>query len=98
LRRPRANSFGSEKTLLVLSALFSLPNEFALGRRRPQTKLHIEIDGALLGKPGTTKTLSDHKASDSLFRFLTILYEAKGIGVLEKLSALRVNRGPFVSN
>jgi hypothetical protein len=27
-----------------------------------------------------------------------LLYEAKGIAVLEKLATLRVNRGPFVSN
>jgi hypothetical protein len=73
-------------------------NDFPiLSRRGAQTKLRVEIDGAILGRPGTTRAISEHKASDTLVRCLTLLYEAKGISVLEKLSTLRVNRGPFVS-
>ena len=70
----------------------------ALGRRAAQTKLRIEIDGAVIGRPGTTQIISDHKASDSLVRCLALLYEAKGIAILEKLSTLQVSRGPFVSS
>src|SRR5438128_12496838 len=34
-----------------------------LGRRALQTKLRIEVDGAVLGKPGEQQVISDHKAS-----------------------------------
>ncbi|PYM12979.1 MAG: hypothetical protein DME18_10090, partial [Verrucomicrobia bacterium] len=50
-----------------------------------------------LGLSGGKKVICEHKASDSLIRFLSLLYETKGVTVLEKLSKFSVNRGVLVS-
>ena len=63
--------------------------------RRAQTKLRIQISSTFLGGP--PKTICAHKGSDSLAEFLTLLYEIKGVQVLEALRKCRVNRAPLVS-
>src|SRR6266566_8463765 len=66
--------------------LVSDPDFLNFGRRAAQTKLSIQIEGELLGKPGEREIISDHKASDSLVRCLMLLYEHKGAAILERLS------------
>ena len=41
--------------------------------------------------------IDEPKASDSLVKFLTLLYETRGISVLEKLSRHRFSRGVLLS-
>jgi len=65
--------------------------------RREQKKIRIEIDLSQLGLSGGKKVICEHKASDSLIRFLSLLYETKGVTVLEKLLKFSVNRGVLVS-
>src|SRR5438034_176117 len=59
---------------------FSIPN----GGRREQKKIRIEIDLSQLGLSGGKKVISEHKASDSLISFLVLLYDIKGVTVLER--------------
>jgi len=65
--------------------------------RKEQMRIRIEINGALLGKPGKNEVICEHKASNSLAKFLTRLHGIKGVEVLEKLSKFRVNRRMLVS-
>jgi hypothetical protein len=65
--------------------------------RREQKKIRIEINLSQIGASSGRRTISEHKASDSLVRFLELLYETKGVGVLEKLTQFSVNRGVLVS-
>jgi hypothetical protein len=65
--------------------------------RGHRKKIRIVVDWTMFGAPGGIETICEHMASDSLVRFVTRLYQIKGIEVLERLSNLRVNRGFFVS-
>ena len=65
--------------------------------RGGRKKVRIEIDWPRLGKPGGKEIICEHLASASLAKFVSRLYEAMGIEILEKLAKLRVNRGPFVT-
>lgn len=65
--------------------------------RGGRKKLRIKINWPLLGKPDGTEIICEHLASASLVRFASRLSEVLGPDVLEKLSRLRINRGPFVT-
>jgi len=65
--------------------------------RALRKKIRIVIDWTMFGAHSGTETICEHMASDSLVKFVTRLYQIKGIEVLERLSELRVNRGFFVS-
>src|SRR5206468_3094296 len=59
------------------------------GGRKEARKIRIEILGDFTGEPGGKKLICEHNASDSLVKFVTWLYEKKGVSVLEKLSRHR---------
>jgi hypothetical protein len=65
--------------------------------RGTRKKLRIEIDRSKIGKPGGKEIICEHLASSSLAKFVSRLCEVIGADILEKLSKLRVNRGPFVT-
>jgi hypothetical protein len=83
--------------------IFSLPetqpelNEDEDGSRSRGKKILIEIHWERLGKPGGKEVICEHKASDTMAKFLHRLYNALGTGALEKLSTFRVSIGPLVS-
>ena len=58
----------------------------------------IHIDRKSFGLPEGTETIRERWESDTLVRFVEFIYHALGNSSLEKLSKLRINRGPFVSN
>jgi hypothetical protein len=60
-------------------------------------KMRIVIDWSRLGKAGGKEIICEHLASASLARFVSRLYEVMGIETLDRLTKLRVPRGPFVS-
>jgi len=65
------------------------------GSPKEAKKIRIEISGPLSGDQAGKKVIDEHKASDSLVKFVTWLYEARGVSVLEKLSRHRFSRGFF---
>src|SRR5437899_2824890 len=67
------------------------------GHKGVRQNIRIEIDWSRLGKSNGKEVIFEHLASDSLAKLVTRLYELMGIGALEKLSKLRINRGPFVT-
>jgi hypothetical protein len=83
---------GTADTTSVVALASNLSN--GRGHRK---KIRIVIDWTMFGAPDGIETICEHMASDSLVRFVTRLYQIKGIELLERLSKLRVNRGFFVS-
>src|SRR5438445_10840986 len=67
------------------------------GSRKEAKKIRIEISEHLSGELAGKKVIDEHKASDSLVKFVTWLYETRGISVLEKLSRHRFSRGVLLS-
>jgi hypothetical protein len=65
--------------------------------RSDRMKIRIEIDWPLLHESRGKEVICEHMASESLVKFLSRLYEAKGIQILEKLSQFKINRGMLVS-
>lgn len=61
--------------------------------RSGRKKIRITIDWSLLAKGNEIEEICEHKASDSLVRFVTRLYQKIGPEVLEKLSHYPINRG-----
>jgi hypothetical protein len=66
------------------------------GRIGPQT-LKIEIDWEANGKKRAKETILQPMAGDSMVMFLSRLVEELGQDAVQKLSRLRVNRGPLIS-
>jgi hypothetical protein len=65
--------------------------------RKPKSILRIEIDWAAIGKDMPREILCESKASDTLAKFLGRLSDELGAEILQKLTRLRINRGPLVS-
>jgi hypothetical protein len=65
--------------------------------RSGRKKIRITIDWSLLAKGNEIEEICEHKASDSLVRFVTRLYQKIGPEVLDKLLHYRINRGTMVS-
>jgi len=67
-----------------------------VGRSRGK-KLRVEINWERLQKPGGREIICEHQASETMTRFIQRLFNMNGIAILEKLSTLRISRGPIVS-
>jgi hypothetical protein len=65
--------------------------------RQEQKKIRIEIDGSFFGNSRKTEVFCEHKASNTLAKFLARLSAIKGVQILEKLSKFKVNRRMLVS-
>jgi hypothetical protein len=65
--------------------------------RQEQKKIRIEIDGSFFGNSRKTEVFCEHKASDTLAKFLARLSAIKGVEILEKLRGFKVNRRMLVS-
>lgn len=66
------------------------------GRAGPQT-LRIEVDWKANGKAHEKEVILLPKASDSMVKFLGRVVEEFGQDSLQKLSRIRINRGPLIS-
>jgi hypothetical protein len=67
--------------------------------KSPGKKIRIEVDWSRIGKDKTNgkEVICEHKASDSLTKFVIRLYQEIGEGILPKLNQVRISRGPLVS-
>ncbi|MFA6962866.1 MAG: hypothetical protein WC205_19070 [Opitutaceae bacterium] len=59
--------------------------------------LAIEIDWHAIGKSVPKLTICERQASDTLRRLIEELFNNLGPEILEKLSQLKINRGPLIS-
>jgi hypothetical protein len=71
-------------------------NPTQAGRKRA-TKVRVEIDWSKQGKSLAKEIIEEHLASTTMAKFLQRLSETLGRGILEKLSELKIHRGPLVS-
>ncbi|HSY09845.1 MAG TPA: hypothetical protein VK840_02915 [Candidatus Dormibacteraeota bacterium] len=66
------------------------------GRKRA-TKIRVEIDWSKQGKSFPKEVIEEHLASTTMAKFLQRISEILGREILEKLSGLKIHRGPLVS-
>lgn len=85
---------------MVSTVLLEPENEtddFEESGRAERKTLRIEIDWRANGKAHENEVILLPKAAESLAKFISRLAEELGPDVLQKLSRLRVNRGPLLS-
>jgi hypothetical protein len=66
-------------------------------RRESRQKLKVEIDWKWAGKSRDVETVREHTGSETMRRTMELLERELGFAALEKLTQLRVSRGPLVS-
>ena len=77
----------------------SLQNGFALSKGNGKRQhLAVTVDWPKLGIPRPILTIRERFATDTLVHFVSQLQSALGNTVLERLTTLRVSRGPLVSS
>jgi hypothetical protein len=79
-----------------VAELVSRVEDLAEGRARPH-RLRIKIDWKANRRDRTAEEIFEHTAAASMVTFVSRLIEEFGDDVLQKLSRLRFNRGPFLS-